>query len=122
MNRMPRYLTAIAVILGMLAVGGVALAAPKANHHNGKELLGDKVKTNGHHVLHQKGAHTVSVDVKNGKIAGVHTEKRLAHQPDRDHSRPYPPVNQQHRPQRRRGDKAHACVDTPKVVGQRVRR
>lgn len=39
-----------------------------------KDLLGEKVKANGHHVLHQKGHHTVSVEVKNGKIAGVHVK------------------------------------------------
>ena len=74
MNRILRYFAAIAVILGVFAVGSVALAAPKANHHNGKDLLGEKVKANGQHVLHQKGHHTVSVEVKNGKIAGVHVK------------------------------------------------
>ena len=74
MIRIPRYLTAIVVMFGMFAVGSIAIAAPKAHHHSGKELLGDKIKTNGHHVLHQKGAHTVSVEVKNGKIAGMHVK------------------------------------------------
>jgi hypothetical protein len=41
----------------------------KANHKNGKNLLGDKIKTNGQHKIDQKGAHAVLVDVKDGKIA-----------------------------------------------------
>jgi len=44
----------------------------KANHHNGPQMLGDKMKSNGRHVLHKKGDYTTSVDVQNGKIAGVH--------------------------------------------------
>ena len=40
-------------------------------HHDGKSLLGDKVKTNGHHVFHQNGKFTAAADVTNGKIAGL---------------------------------------------------
>ena len=43
----------------------------KANHKNGKDLLGDKLKKNGKHVIDKKGANTASVDVKDGKITGV---------------------------------------------------
>lgn len=43
----------------------------KANHKNGKQLLGEKVKKNGKHVLEKKGANTALVDVKDGKITGV---------------------------------------------------
>ena len=75
MNRIPRFLTASVISLGMFAVGTAALAAPKAHHqHGGKELLGNKIKNNGHHVLHKNGPHTVSVEVKDGKIAGVHVK------------------------------------------------
>ena len=45
--------------------------AKKAHHHNGKDLLGEKVKTNGHHVIDKKGDYTAAVDVQNGKIAGM---------------------------------------------------
>lgn len=47
----------------------------KAHHHqNGKQLLGDKIKTNGHHVIDQKENVTASVEVKDGKIAGLHAK------------------------------------------------
>jgi len=76
-----------------LAAGSATLAAPptdkpahemkekgqgeqhkKAHHQNGKQLLGDKIKTNGHHVIDQKGNVTASVEVKDGKVAGVHAK------------------------------------------------
>jgi hypothetical protein len=43
----------------------------KGNHHNGKDLLGDKIKTNGHRVVDKKGDYTAAVDVQGGKIAGM---------------------------------------------------
>ncbi len=52
--------------------------AKKAKHHNGKNLVGDKIKQNGKHKFHDHGKHTAFVNVKNGKIAGVevtHSEK-----------------------------------------------
>src|SRR5262249_35023165 len=45
--------------------------AKKADHHNGKDLLGDKAKTNGRHVIDKKGDYTAAVDVQNGKIADM---------------------------------------------------
>ena len=51
--------------------GGADVKAKKANHHNGKDLLGDKAKTNGRHVIDKKGDYTAAVDVQNGKIAGM---------------------------------------------------
>lgn len=76
MNRTQRFLTAIVVILSMFALVDAAVAAAKAKHHhqNGQQLIGEKIKTNGQHVIDKKGAHTVSVEVKNGKIAGVHVK------------------------------------------------
>ena len=78
MNRIPRFLTAIVVTLGAFALVNGAVAAPSAKHQhkhqNGKELLGDKIKTHGKHVLDKKGDHTISVDVKNGKIAALHVK------------------------------------------------
>jgi hypothetical protein len=50
---------------------GKGKAKGKANHHSGAKLVGDKIKSNGHHVLEKKGPHTVSVEVKDGKIAGM---------------------------------------------------
>jgi len=45
--------------------------AVKHNHHSGKDMLGEKVKTDGKHVVHKKGDYTAAVDVKGGKIAGM---------------------------------------------------
>ena len=76
MNRTQRLLTATVVILGMFGLVDASLAAAKAKHHhqNGQQLTGEKIKTNGNHVIDKKGPHTVSVDVKNGKIAGMHVK------------------------------------------------
>lgn len=74
MNRTHYLFVAIVVIVGifgLFAVGHTAIAAAKANHHNGQQLLGQKIKTDGHHVIHKKGDYTASVEVKNGKVAGV---------------------------------------------------
>jgi len=46
----------------------------KAKHKNGKNLLGDKIKVNGSHKIDQEGPHSVSVDVKDGKIAAFHVK------------------------------------------------
>ena len=74
MNPARRLLTAIIVISGMFALFDAAVGAAKANHHNGQQLLGEKIKTNGHHAIHKIGDHTVSVEVKDGKVAGVHVK------------------------------------------------
>ncbi|MEO7761472.1 MAG: hypothetical protein ABIS68_06115 [Casimicrobiaceae bacterium] len=74
-------------VLTALAVAGVASLAPAAfaqgqgkgkdkpkkqhHHQNGKDKLGDKIKVNGNHVLEKQGPNTVSVDVKDGKVAGM---------------------------------------------------
>jgi hypothetical protein len=34
MNRLQRLFTAVIVIFGLLALGPIAVAAPKAKHHN----------------------------------------------------------------------------------------
>jgi hypothetical protein len=94
-----RWIAAGVTVLGMLAAAGPALSAPhektpkdkpshemgkgkpahgKKEHVNGKDLVGDKIKKNGKHEFHQHGKFTASVDVSNGKIAGVkvkHSEK-----------------------------------------------
>lgn len=74
MNITRRSLTTLAAAIGLFAIGGAAMAAPKAKHNKGKDLLGDKIKRNGKHVINKKGAHTVSVDVKDGKVAGMHVK------------------------------------------------
>ena len=83
MNLNRRLFTTGVAVLGVSALAGGAMAAGKdddkakgkgkgkAKHKNGKQLLGDKIKTNGKHVVETNGPQTVSVDVKDGKIAGM---------------------------------------------------
>ena len=67
-----------AIVIGLFFVSA-AIAAPKDkgggkgkhNHHAAHKMLGDKIKKNGNHQLDRKGKHTVTADVKDGKIAGV---------------------------------------------------
>lgn len=76
-NRIQRLFTAMVVIFGLVALGDVAAAAPKAkhhNHHDGKQMLGERLKTNGHHEIHKKGKYHTFVEVKDGKVAGVHVK------------------------------------------------
>ncbi len=101
MSRIPHFLVTLVVAISLAAIGGSALAQSKDKdrkeqsdtkgnkdgkeqkvkahkQHNGKDLVGDKIKKNGKHQLHQNGKHTAFVDVKGGKIAGVtvtHAEK-----------------------------------------------
>jgi hypothetical protein len=74
MNRIQGLLTAIVFILGLFALADTAVAAAKADHQNGQKLLGEKIKTNGNHVIQKKGPYTASVEVKDGKVAGVHVK------------------------------------------------
>src|SRR5712692_227535 len=43
----------------------------KQHHHDGKSLLGDKIKQNGKQKFHEHGKFSAFADVKGGKIAGV---------------------------------------------------
>ena len=72
MDSTRRLFTSTIAVLAVLPFAGAALAAPKANHHNGAQLLGGKIKANGKHEINKKGEHTVSVEVKDGKVAAVH--------------------------------------------------
>lgn len=51
------------------AKGGQGKGKGKAKHKSGKDLLGEKIKVNGKHRLAKNGGHTVTVEVKDGKIA-----------------------------------------------------
>ena len=76
----------LAAAIALSALGATAFAAKdedkpkggqgkgKTKHKNGKDLLGDKIKVNGNHKIAKNGAHTVSVDVKDGKIAAFHAK------------------------------------------------
>ena len=86
MIRKHQLFSVLLATTGMVAFASATLAAKpesnpgkhqadhqkKAHHQNGKQLLGEKIKNNGHHVLEQKGNVTASVDVKDGKILGLH--------------------------------------------------
>ena len=82
MNRTRRIFTAGLALSGVLGVIDLAVAQGqgkgkakgKANHQNGAKMLGEKVKTKGKHVIEKKGPHTVSLDVTDGKIAGMHVK------------------------------------------------
>ena len=71
MNPTRRLLLSGMATAGLVAAAGPVLAKKKQDHHSGNDLLGEKVKKNGKHVLEKKGKHTATVDVKDGKIAGV---------------------------------------------------
>jgi hypothetical protein len=89
MTRIARFLVPLFAVVGLVAIDGAVLAQPKdknpkeqkvkqQKHHNGKDLVGDKIKQDGKHAFHQNGKNTAYVDVKGGKIAGVtvtHAEK-----------------------------------------------
>ena len=67
------WTTIIAIIALVAFVGpGASPALAKAHHHHsGQQMLGNKIKQNGEHVIDKKGENTVSAKVTNGKIAGV---------------------------------------------------
>ena len=82
MNPKRRLFAASVAVLGVSALINGASAAGKddkekgkgkgkAKHKNGKQLLGDKIKKNGKQVLETNGPNTVSVDIKDGKVAGM---------------------------------------------------
>jgi len=64
-------LLVLGVLIGSVASVDVALAKGKRQHHGGKELIGEKIKQNGKHVIHKVGRYTVSANVLDGKITGV---------------------------------------------------
>ena len=102
MSCLQRFLTALLVMFGLFVLGDTAFVAAKAqdrdakqkeqnhhdakpkeqsrheakpkaqNHHDAKQLVAEKLKTDGRHEIHQKGKYHTSVEVRSGKIAGVH--------------------------------------------------
>ena len=84
MSRTYRLVMSSLAIVAVIAMGGPVYAAKgkgkahQQHHHSGQRLLGNKIKTNGNHVLEKIGKNTVSVVVKDGKVAGVkvkHSQK-----------------------------------------------
>lgn len=98
MTRQHRFLSVLIAAIGVFAFAGTTFAdkpegksahdkqathqekgdkqahQKKAHHKDGKQMLGDKIKSNGHHVIAQSGDITAAVEVKNGKIAGLHAK------------------------------------------------
>lgn len=75
MSQTQRILTALLVLPAMCAFVGAAVASPMANQQDGQRLLGANIQANGQYVIDKKGDNTVSVEVINGKVAGL----RLMH-------------------------------------------
>lgn len=101
MARIAQLLVTLFAVVGLAAISGFALAQPKNmdrmeksdtkgnehgkeqkvkghKHHDGKALVGDKIRQDGKHQFHQNGKDTAFVNVKGGKITGVtvtHSEK-----------------------------------------------
>ena len=74
MNPTRRLITTAIALTGVLGLSHAAVAKGKPHHNNGAKLLGEKLKKDGKHVLEKKGPHTISVDVRDGKIAGMHVK------------------------------------------------
>ena len=71
-------LASVIAFAGPTYAKGKAHAAHQRHGHSGQRLLGNKIHTNGPHVIDKVGKNTVSAVVKDGKIAGVkvkHSEK-----------------------------------------------
>jgi hypothetical protein len=76
MNRVPLHSVAIVVLFALFAASS-AFAAPKAkhhNHHDGKQMVAEKIKTDGNHEIHRKGKYHTTAEVRGGKIAGIHVK------------------------------------------------
>jgi hypothetical protein len=83
MVRTYRVLVAILAVAGAIAIVGPAYAKAKGkahphHQHSGQQLLGNRIKIHGNHVIDKVGKNTVTVVVTDGKVAGVkvkHSEK-----------------------------------------------
>lgn len=79
-DRIPpsRWMLAALVALAFLGNAAFAVVAKVQHHHNGTQLVGDKLQHDGRYDIDHKGKYTTSVDVKGGKIAALrvrHSEK-----------------------------------------------
>jgi hypothetical protein len=62
-------------LAGSVAFAGSAFAA-KHEHHNGAQLLGSRIGSDGKHEIHKNGDYTVHAHVQGKKIAGVSVTHR----------------------------------------------
>jgi len=74
MDHTRRILTTGLALSGVFGFIGTSFATGKHHHHNGAKSVGDKLKSNGQHVIDKRGPHTVSVEVKDAKIAAFHVK------------------------------------------------
>jgi hypothetical protein len=90
MIRKSSFLAACLTAAALIVANGSVFADPKdkpdksmkdksahAKQHknkSGKDLLGDKIKQNGKHKIDAHGKFVTSVDVQNGKVAGVNVK------------------------------------------------
>lgn len=73
-RRLSAFSLIAAVALSFGANASLAAPVKAQHHHDGKTLVADKLKTDGHRDLEHKGKYTTSVDVKGGKIAALHVK------------------------------------------------
>jgi hypothetical protein len=75
-TRLTSFVPAIWAGICVLALcnAAPAVVAKAQHHHDAKQLVGDKLKQDGHHEIDQKGKYHTSVEVKNGKIASLHVK------------------------------------------------
>jgi predicted cation transporter len=71
MIRIHHVLAAVVAVTGLAFVADSVVAKGKHQHHNGHQLLGDKIKKDGTHTLHKNGDYEATVQVTKGKVAGV---------------------------------------------------
>ena len=65
-----RVLLSLIASIGVLVVGGVALAKNQ-HHNNGHNLLGAKLNQNGKHEIGKAGNATVTAEVSNKKVVNM---------------------------------------------------
>ena len=63
---------ALAALLALCVLGYAPAAMAKQSHHDGKALIRDK--SDGHHDIDHHGKHTVSVEMRHGKIHEFHVK------------------------------------------------
>lgn len=67
-----KFSFALAALLGFAILTSATAALAKQAHHEGKSLVRDK--SDGHHEIDHHGKHTVSVEMRGGKIHEFHVK------------------------------------------------
>jgi hypothetical protein len=75
MKRNLQRLLTIVAALGLVMFAGIAYAKAKpSKHHDAHSMTKDRLKKDGTHEIHKNGKHTVSAEVKGGKIKSFHVK------------------------------------------------